>query len=75
MAMRKKNMPCRHPARRLRTDGANQSKSLYIAKITADGKPGWLIDAIYDFRFQTELYKNIWDNATVKQGDGPFKLS
>src|SRR5258708_6891972 len=42
----------------------------FIAKITADGKPGWLIDAIYDFRFQTELYKNIWDNATVKQETG-----
>src|SRR3569833_124612 len=42
----------------------------FITKITADGKPGWLIDAIYDFRFQTELYKNIWDNATVKQENG-----
>src|SRR5581483_6607654 len=27
----------------------------FIVKIIADGKPGWLIDAIYDFRFQTEL--------------------
>ncbi|HJP61887.1 MAG TPA: hypothetical protein VJ844_00510, partial [Mucilaginibacter sp.] len=42
----------------------------FISKITADGKPGWLIDAIYDFRFQTELYKNIWDNETVKQENG-----
>lgn len=42
----------------------------FIAKITADGKPGWLIDAIYDFRFQTELYKNIWENAVVPQENG-----
>jgi trehalose synthase-fused probable maltokinase len=42
----------------------------FIAKVIADGKPGWLIDAIYDFRFQTELFKNIWDNATVKQENG-----
>ena len=31
----------------------------FITKVVADGKPGWLIDAIYDFRFQTELFKNI----------------
>jgi maltokinase len=42
----------------------------FIAKITADGKPGWLIDAIYDFRFQTELFANIWNNAVVKQENG-----
>jgi len=42
----------------------------FICKIIADGKPGWLIDAIYDFRFQTELYKNIWENGVVKQETG-----
>jgi len=42
----------------------------FITKITADGKAGWLIDAIYDFRFQTELYKNIWENAAVPQENG-----
>jgi len=42
----------------------------FIIKMTADGKPGWLIDAIYDFRFQTESYKNIWDNGVVKQEVG-----
>src|ERR1700739_2064135 len=42
----------------------------FIFKIVADGQPGWLIDAIYDFRFQTELYKNIWESAVVKQEVG-----
>ncbi|MBS1525509.1 MAG: trehalose synthase, partial [Bacteroidetes bacterium] len=42
----------------------------FIVKIIADGKPGWLIDAIYDFRFQTELFKNIWENAVIKQDHG-----
>jgi maltokinase len=42
----------------------------FIHKIVVDGKPGWLIDAIYDFRFQTELFKNIWDNASTKQERG-----
>jgi len=42
----------------------------FIFKVIADGKPGWLIDAIYDFRFQTELYKNIWDGAVAKQETG-----
>src|SRR5437879_2891230 len=42
----------------------------FIVKAIADGKPGWLIDAIYDFRFQTELFKNIWDNATIRQENG-----
>ena len=47
----------------------------FIVKAIAGGKPGWLIDAIYDFRFQTELYKNIWENATVKQDGGQYQLS
>jgi trehalose synthase-fused probable maltokinase len=42
----------------------------FIVKITVDGKPGWLIDAIYDFRFQTTLFENIWNNATTKQENG-----
>jgi hypothetical protein len=42
----------------------------FIAKATIEGKAGWLIDAIYDFRFQTELFKSIWDNAIVKQDHG-----
>jgi len=42
----------------------------FIVKTIVGGKPGWLIDAIYDFRFQTELYKNIWENATIKQEGG-----
>jgi trehalose synthase-fused probable maltokinase len=42
----------------------------FIVKATVNGKAGWLIDAIYDFRFQTELFKNIWDNASTKQENG-----
>ena len=39
----------------------------FIINAVADKKSGWLIDAIYDFRFLTELYKIIWDNAVIKQ--------
>jgi maltose alpha-D-glucosyltransferase/alpha-amylase len=42
----------------------------FIVKVIANGKPGWLIDAIYDFRFQTELFKSIWESAGVKQENG-----
>jgi len=42
----------------------------FITRITADGKPGCLIDAIYDFRFQTQLFENIWNNAKTKQESG-----
>ncbi|MBS1500869.1 MAG: putative maltokinase [Bacteroidetes bacterium] len=42
----------------------------FIVKMIAGGKPGWLIDAIYDFRFQTELFKNIWENAVIEQDHG-----
>jgi trehalose synthase-fused probable maltokinase len=42
----------------------------FITRITADGKQGWLIDAIYDFRFQTQLFENIWGNAETKQEKG-----
>ncbi|HVV56602.1 MAG TPA: putative maltokinase [Mucilaginibacter sp.] len=42
----------------------------FIAKMS-DGKvSGWLVDAIYDLRFQTELFKSIWENAVVKQETG-----
>ncbi len=42
----------------------------FITKITVEGKSGWLIDAIYDFRFQRQLFEDIWTNASVKQGNG-----
>jgi trehalose synthase-fused probable maltokinase len=42
----------------------------FITRITADGKPGWLIDAIYDFRFQTRLFEDIWSNAVTEQENG-----
>jgi len=42
----------------------------FITKITVDGKPGWLVDAIYDFRFQVALFENIWGNAETKQTNG-----
>ena len=42
----------------------------FIVKAVVDGKPGWLIDAIYDFRFQTELFKNIFDSASTPQETG-----
>jgi len=42
----------------------------FITKIMADGKAGWLIDAIYDFRFQVQLFENIFNNAKIKQENG-----
>jgi trehalose synthase-fused probable maltokinase len=42
----------------------------FITRITADGKPGWLIDAIYDFRFQITLFENIFNNAKTRQEKG-----
>ena len=42
----------------------------FIITMTVEGKPGWLIDAIYDFRFQTRLFENIWANAQTKQETG-----
>ncbi|MGH7238082.1 MAG: maltokinase N-terminal cap-like domain-containing protein, partial [Candidatus Saccharimonadales bacterium] len=42
----------------------------FIARINADGKPGWLIDAIYDFRFQTQLFENICADAKTSQENG-----
>ena len=42
----------------------------FITRIIADGKSGWLIDAIYDFGFQRQLFENIWHNAKTKQADG-----
>jgi trehalose synthase-fused probable maltokinase len=34
---------------------------------------GWMIDAIYDFRFQAQLFTNIWNNATDPQVIGEIK--
>jgi trehalose synthase-fused probable maltokinase len=42
----------------------------FIVKITVEGKPGWLIDAIYDFRFQAALFENLWNDAVTKQENG-----
>ena len=42
---------------------------------TVDGNvSGWMIDAIYDFRFQAQLFSNIWDSATVPQSIGEIKF-
>jgi len=41
---------------------------------TIDGDvSGWMIDAIYDFRFQAQLFTNIWNNAVVPQVIGEIK--
>ena len=45
------------------------SKALIVKTITGDVS-GWLIDAIYDFRFQVELYNNIWSSVTTPQATG-----
>lgn len=42
----------------------------FIARVEADGVSGWLIDAIYDFRFQAHLFNNIFNNAVDKQQIG-----
>ena len=42
----------------------------FITRINAGGKPGWLVDAIYDFRFQTQLFENIWHNTQTLQENG-----
>jgi maltokinase len=42
----------------------------FIVRTVADGVSGWLIDAIYDFRFQAQLFNNIWNNAADKQETG-----
>src|ERR1700748_524127 len=42
----------------------------FIVRTVADGVSGWLIDAIYDFRFQAQLFNNIWNNAADKQEVG-----
>jgi maltose alpha-D-glucosyltransferase/alpha-amylase len=42
----------------------------FITRITASGKTGWLVDSIYDFRFQCQLFENIWDNAQNRQEQG-----
>jgi maltose alpha-D-glucosyltransferase/alpha-amylase len=42
----------------------------FIAKAVANGKAGWLIDAIYDFRFQVQLFENIFNDAKTRQDGG-----
>jgi trehalose synthase-fused probable maltokinase len=42
----------------------------FITRINANNTAGWLIDAIYDFRFQHRLFENIWSNGHTKQDTG-----
>ena len=42
----------------------------FITGLTVENKTGWLIDAIYDSRFQAALFENIYDNANTKQENG-----
>jgi len=42
----------------------------FIVRTTADGISGWFIDAIYDFRFQAQLFHNLWSNAADTQEIG-----
>jgi len=42
----------------------------FICRLNVGGRPGWLIDSIYDFRFQRQLFENIWDKAQNKQEKG-----
>jgi maltose alpha-D-glucosyltransferase/alpha-amylase len=42
----------------------------FITRLYADGKSGWLVDAIYDFRFQHRLFENIWSGAHTGQDNG-----
>lgn len=42
----------------------------FITRVNAGGQSGWLIDSIYDFRFQRQLFENIWHNVRNKQEDG-----
>jgi len=42
----------------------------FITRVTVEGKQGWLIDAVYDFRFQVQLFENIFTNAKTPQEKG-----
>ena len=41
-----------------------------ITELNIGGKPGWLIDAIYDLRFQTRLFDDIFNSASSPQKHG-----
>ena len=42
----------------------------FIAELAANGQQGWLIDAIYDLRFQIRLFENIFNSASSPQKEG-----
>jgi len=46
------------------------NKKAFIVRANAGARTGWLIDAIYDFRFQTEIFKSVIGNAVDKQANG-----
>lgn len=41
-----------------------------VSERNVQGQQGYLIDAIYDFRFQAELFNNIWNNTSTQQKTG-----
>jgi trehalose synthase-fused probable maltokinase len=45
----------------------------FVVRTVAGGISGWLVDAIYDFRFQAQLFHNIWDNGADKQETGKIQ--
>ncbi len=45
----------------------------FIARMVDGDTSGFLIDAIYDFRFQAELFNNIWNNVSTPQVIGDIK--
>jgi trehalose synthase-fused probable maltokinase len=46
------------------------NKKAFIIRANADNTGGWLIDAIYDFRFQTAVFKSVFGNGADKQANG-----
>lgn len=42
----------------------------FIVKVIDGNTSGFIIDAIYDFRFQAQLFNNIWSSAIVPQQIG-----
>jgi len=45
----------------------------FLVRTIAGNMAGWLIDAIYDFRFQAELFNNIWSNVSTPQQNGHIR--
>ncbi len=41
-----------------------------ITPVSVAGQQGWLIDAIYDLRFQVRLFENIFNSASSPQKEG-----